>query len=1056
MNEIVWLDFEAYSELDITEVGTIRYVQHESTERLCMSWRTDTEHGFWVAEDIPNGPEEFVPLRRLFNKPSLTRLFKILSNTNVLVEAHNAMLERMLWNWHCVFYDDWPEIAFERWRCSAAKAAACALPRGLGDLGRALGLDVVKDEETGSRLMSKLTRPGKDGKRQKASKEEWEEFYQYCEQDTAAERAASKAIPDLLPTELRVWQMDQRTNHRGFRVDVDGARHAIRLAEAWTDERNAELRTICASSAEGENAKKTTVERATQRDRLKAWLAAQGVHMPNMQANTIDAAVLQAPPGPAKNALVILRSIGRSSISKYAKLMECQHAGRLFDTMKYHGAATGRWTAEKFQPHNTPRGKIKDMPGAWEDIKTLLIDELRAKHGDPMTLLSHAVRGVIIPDEDYMLHCGDYSAIETRVNFWFAGELEGLEMFARGEDVYCDMASDIYARTITKAMADANKEDAEARQLGKQSILGLGFQMFYIKFLITCRTYKMKFTTEVIRKIVPAEEIIRLKMEITKKEEWERCLDMGMTQKDIPELILMRFVAERYRTRYANTVVALWAAIEEAAKLAVKNPGKSYSAGKIGKVRFYLKQSGGFTRKWDRTIDKLDGFGIKGGFVKKPLDFLCAELPSGRRLFYPDPEIETTEVKYKDRSGQERTRTRETLSFMGVDQKTHQWVREDTYGGKLCFTSDTKVLTCLGWKAIVDVESSDLLWDGSTWVPHGGLIYQGRRNTLRLNGIGMTPGQEVLTNDGWKTASSSEGYNRAPCGLPSCGEIPWQQWETVPLVNSLRLWKRHYTQRNRAQEAIQTQNCFFLWLQAQRNHWQKESTARNDQASGAYRLAEYVGPLQAAYSSSLEELWWPGNFRLFSLAALHELLEGYGQQLSTWLNNRTQRQQRQLQQGQLLLGNNESPSEQSTQKHLDSDSARQNDNCGRRATFRNQSNYAPLSITALGRSRENVFDLMNVGPQNRFVVRDEDGSPLIVHNCNNVVQGTARDYMAEAKVRTESSPFQLLLSIHDELITQSKIIDVPAFNRLISESPIWAAGLPVKADCWAGVRYYKK
>lgn len=751
MSEIVWIDFEAYSELDITEVGAIPYAQHSSTERLCMSWRTDTESGFWVSEDIPNGPEEFVPLHRLFNTASLNRLFKILSNPAVLVEAHNVMVERTLWNWHGVFFDDWPEIAFERWRCSAAKAAACALPRGLGDLGRALGLDIVKDEETGSRLMSKLTRPGKDGKRQRATKEEWEDFYRYCEQDTAAERAASKAIPDLSPMELRVWQMDQRTNMRGFRVDVEGARHAIRIAEAWTDEKNGELRTICASSANGEEPKKQTVERATQRDRLKAWLGSQGVYMPNMKANTIDAAVLQAPPGPAKDALVILRSIGRSSISKYTKLEECQRGGRLFDMMKYHGAATGRWTAEKFQPHNTPRGKIKDMPAAFHDIKTLTIEEIKKKHGDPMTLLSHAVRGVIIPDDDWMLHCGDYSAIETRVNFWFAGELEGLAMFARGEDVYCDMASTIYARLITKLMADANKEDAEARQLGKQAILGLGFQMSYVKFLITCRVYKMKFSAEVIRKIVPRDEIIRLKAEITKEYEWDRCANMGMTPADIPELILMRFVMERYRERYAKTVVALWAAIEEAAKLAVKNPGKAYTAGKIGKVKFYCKQSGGFTRKWDKTIEKVDGFGIKGDFVTKPMAFLCAELPSGRRLFYPDPEIEET----KNRSGT----IRETLSFMGVHSTTKQWVREDTYGGKL---------------------------------------------------------------------------------------------------------------------------------------------------------------------------------------------------------------------------------------------------------------------------------------------------------TNNVVQGTARDYMAEAKVRTESSPFQLLLSIHDEVITQAKVVDVPAFNNLISEAPVWAVGLPVKADCWAGTRYYKK
>lgn len=665
----VWIDFEGYSEINLLEVGTIRYVQHPSTERLCMSWRTDDEHGFWVSESIPHNTEEFVPLRRLFNKASLTRLFRILENPAVTVEAHNAMLERCLWNWHGVFFDDWPEIAFERWRCSAAKAAACSLPRALGDAGRALGLDVIKDEDTGHKLMSKLTRPGKDGKRQKATAEEWEEFYKYCEQDTAAERALSKAIPDLSARELRVWQMDQRTNLRGFRVDVEGAHRAIEIAQAWTEEKNAELIKICATSSQTDNPRKTTVERATQHKRLNAWLATQGVFLPNMQKNTVDAAVNAAPEGPTKEALIILRSLNRSSISKYTKLEECQHAGRLLDTMKYHGAGTGRWTAEKFQPHNMVRGKIKDMPAVWHDIKRLSIGELRAKYGDLMKLLAEALRGVVIPDEGYTLHVGDYSAIEARVVFWYAGEKRGLEMFARGEDVYCDMASTIYNRIITKQMAEENPIDGDARQLGKQSILGLSFKMYYVTFLKTCRTYKMKFSVETIRKIVPADEIRRHKAEVISEFEWERCEEQGMTRADIPELILMRYVMEKYRERYADTIVKLWYSLDEAAKNAVRNPGKSYAAGIIGKVRFYMKQSGGFTTKWDSSIDQVDGFGVKGGFKKQPLSFLCAELPSGRRIYYPDPEIE-------------KRGKREMLTAMGVDQKTHQWVREDIHPGK--------------------------------------------------------------------------------------------------------------------------------------------------------------------------------------------------------------------------------------------------------------------------------------------------------------------------------------------------------------------------------------
>ena len=57
--------------------------------------------------------------------------------------------------------------------------------------------------------------------------------------------------------------------------------------------------------------------------------------------------------------------------------------------------------------------------------------------------------------------------------------------------------------------------------------------------------------------------------------------------------------------------------------------------------------------------------------VKNDLDFLTMQLPSGRRLFYDHPII-----AYDDYG-------RPRIRYNGADQKTHQWVKLDTYGGKL-------------------------------------------------------------------------------------------------------------------------------------------------------------------------------------------------------------------------------------------------------------------------------------------------------------------------------------------------------------------------------------
>lgn len=60
--------------------------------------------------------------------------------------------------------------------------------------------------------------------------------------------------------------------------------------------------------------------------------------------------------------------------------------------------------------------------------------------------------------------------------------------------------------------------------------------------------------------------------------------------------------------------------------------------------------------------------------------FLCIVLPSGRHMFYYKPRLERITIKPKN-GGEPYTRT--TLTHMGVEQKTRQWKRLPTHGGKI-------------------------------------------------------------------------------------------------------------------------------------------------------------------------------------------------------------------------------------------------------------------------------------------------------------------------------------------------------------------------------------
>lgn len=107
--------------------------------------------------------------------------------------------------------------------------------------------------------------------------------------------------------------------------------------------------------------------------------------------------------------------------------------------------------------------------------------------------LKHA----IIAPEGYVCVDSDSSQIEARTLAWLAGQNDLVEAFEKGEDVYCDMASAIYGRVITKA-------DKEPRQVGKVVILGAGYGIGAAKL----QTY-LKLQAKVSLPVEECQHIVR-------------------------------------------------------------------------------------------------------------------------------------------------------------------------------------------------------------------------------------------------------------------------------------------------------------------------------------------------------------------------------------------------------------------------------------------------------------------------------------------------------------------------------------------------------------------
>ncbi len=75
--------------------------------------------------------------------------------------------------------------------------------------------------------------------------------------------------------------------------------------------------------------------------------------------------------------------------------------------------------------------------------------------------------------------------------------------------------------------------------------------------------------------------------------------------------------------------------------------------------------------------------------------------------------------------------------------------------------------------------------------------------------------------------------------------------------------------------------------------------------------------------------------------------------------------------------------------------------------------------------------------------------------AENAVQGTARDIMAGSMLRADKKGFEVLMSIHDENLSQDEDRDLNEYFAIMEEVPKWAKGLPIKVDGWKNERYFK-
>lgn len=345
---------------------------------------------------------------------------------------------------------------------------------------------------------------------------------------------------------------------------------------------------------------------------LARWLTEatdSDAEITSVTKETVSTMLKQPQPANVQRMLEIRQELGKTSTKKYDALETCiADDGRVRGLLQFYGAnRTGRWAGRLVQVQNLPRTYTHPLPPARQLVKDRNIDGLRLMYGSINDTLSQLIRTAFVATPGNILIDADFSAIEARVISWLAGQEWRLEVFRTHGKIYEASASQMFHVPIEK-IKKGNPEYA-LRQRGKVAELALGYQGGVSAM---------------------------------------RRMDTGHNLDDLSD-DEVKGIVDRWRE--TNSMIRdLWNIVDSAAVTVITNGGAQTIRSETTDAVITLACE----------LDVITG-----------TRYMTILLPSGRKLYYPSPEIGV------NRWGNP------SVSYMGQNQTTKRWERVETYGGKL-------------------------------------------------------------------------------------------------------------------------------------------------------------------------------------------------------------------------------------------------------------------------------------------------------------------------------------------------------------------------------------
>lgn len=447
------IDIETFSSVNLAKSGVYRYIEASDFEILLFGYSVD------------GGAVQIIDLACGEKIPG--EVITALTDETVTKWAFNANFERICLS-RFIGLPTGEYINPVSWRCSMVWAATMGLPLSLEGVGSVLNLDKQKLTE-GKELIKFFCQPCSptkaNGQRTRNfpyhAPDKWLAFKKYNARDVEAEMSIQAKLSKF-PVPDSVWDeyhLDQEINDRGVALDMTLVKEAIDIDGRSRSELTMAMKKL------------TELDNPNSVQQMKQWLSDNGMETDTLGKKAVVELLRSAPPELAE-VLRLRQQLAKSSVKKYQAMENAVCAdGRARGMFQFYGAnRTGRWAGRLIQMQNLPQNHLEDLAEARSLVRCGDFDALKMLYEDVPDTLSQLIRTAFVPRTDAKFIVSDFSAIEARVIAWLADEQWRQDVFAKGGDIYCASASQMFKVPIEK-----HGINGHLRQKGKIAELALGY-----------------------------------------------------------------------------------------------------------------------------------------------------------------------------------------------------------------------------------------------------------------------------------------------------------------------------------------------------------------------------------------------------------------------------------------------------------------------------------------------------------------------------------------------------------------------------------------------------